>query len=138
MKPRYISKETKLKMYTTVIKPIVLYGCETWAMTEQKKSPLKTWKRKILRNIYGPIKDQNGWRIRTNDELQVMCRKPNIVTTIKVRKLQWAGHLVRMADDRTVKKVFLGKPDRRRKAERPKLRWLDCIENGLKSMGVKR
>ena len=43
-----------------------------------------------------------------------------------------------MSDDRTVKKVFVGKPDGRRKAGRPKLRWLDCIENDLKSMGVKR
>jgi hypothetical protein len=43
-----------------------------------------------------------------------------------------------MSDDRTVKRVFLGKPYGRRKAGRPKLRWLDCIENGLKSMDVKR
>jgi hypothetical protein len=46
--------------------------------------------------------------------------------------------LVRMSDDRTVKKVFLGKPAGRRKAGRPKLKWLDCIENDLKSLGVKR
>jgi hypothetical protein len=43
-----------------------------------------------------------------------------------------------LPDDRTVKKVFLGKADGRRKAGRPKLRWLDCIENDLKLMGVKR
>ena len=40
-----------------------------------------------------------------------------------VRRLVWAGHMVRMSDDRTIKKVFLGKPDGRRKAGRPKLRW---------------
>jgi hypothetical protein len=43
-----------------------------------------------------------------------------------------------MSDDRTVKKVFLGKPNGRRKAGRPKLRWLNCIENDVKSMGVQR
>jgi hypothetical protein len=46
-----------------------------------------------------------------------MYRKQNIVTTIKVRRLEWAGHLVRMSDDRTVKKVFLGKPDGRKEQE---------------------
>ena len=137
------------------------------------KSSLKTLERKILRKIYGPpIKDQNGWRIRTNEELQVIHKQPNIVTTIKVIRLQWAGHVVRMSDGRTVnkvflkfavfwsigrrntpedrrfnqhrgaslksRKVFLGKPDVRRKAGRPKLRWLDCIENDLKSMDVNR
>jgi hypothetical protein len=46
--------------------------------------------------------------------------------------------LVRISDDKTVKKVFLGKPDGRSKAGRPELRWLDCIENDPKSMGAKR
>jgi hypothetical protein len=51
-----------------------------------------------------------------------MYSKPNIVTAVKVGRLEWAGHLERMSDDKTVKKVFLGKPDGRRKAGRPKLR----------------
>jgi hypothetical protein len=42
-----------------------------------------------------------------------------------------------MSDDRIVKTVLLGKPDGRRKAGRPKLRWLHCTENDLKPMGVK-
>jgi hypothetical protein len=88
--------------------------------------------------MYGPIKDQNGWTIRTNDELQVMYRKPNIVATVKVRRLEWAGNLVRMCDDETVKKVFMEKPEGRRKTERPKLRWLDRIEKWSPSKGVKR
>jgi hypothetical protein len=64
--------------------------------------------------------------------------KPNIVTTVKVRRPEWAVHLVRMSDDKTVNKVFLRKPDGRRKSGRPNLRWLVCTENDLKSMGVKR
>jgi len=43
-----------------------------------------------------------------------------------------------MADDRTAKEVFQGKPGGRRNVGRPKLSWLDCIENDLKSMDVKR
>jgi hypothetical protein len=53
-----------------------------------------------------------------------MFKKPNIVTIIKVRRLEWAGHLLRTSDDRTVKK-----------AERSKLRCSDCTENDMKSMG---
>jgi hypothetical protein len=66
-----------------------------------------------------------------------MCRKTNAVTTTKARRLEWAGHLLRTCHDKTVKKVFLRKPDERRNAGRPKIRWLDCIGNDLKSMGVK-
>jgi len=43
-----------------------------------------------------------------------------------------------MSDDRNIKEVFLGKLDGRIKAGRPKLRMLDCIEDDLKSMSVKR
>jgi hypothetical protein len=43
-----------------------------------------------------------------------------------------------MSDDKTVSKVFMGKPEGRRKAGIPNFRWLDCIESDLKSMGVKR
>jgi hypothetical protein len=39
-------------------------------------------------------KDPNAWRIRTNDELQVLYRKQNIVTTIMVRRLEGSGNLV--------------------------------------------
>ena len=46
-----------------MIKPTVMYGCEMWAMTEQMKSSLKTWKWKTLRETYRPIKDQTAWRI---------------------------------------------------------------------------
>jgi hypothetical protein len=43
-----------------------------------------------------------------------------------------------MSDGRTVRKVFVGKHDGRRKAGRPKLRWFVCVENDLKFMGIKR
>lgn len=60
-----------------------------------------------------------------------MYKKPNIVTTMEVRRLKWAGHLLRTSDDRTVKK-----------AEIPKLRCSDCTQNYMKSMvrsrGVRR
>ena len=69
-----------------------------------------------------PKHGQSDWRTRTDDKLQVMCRKPNILTTMQVRRLEWAGHLVRMSVNKTVKKVFLGKPDGRSKTGRPKLR----------------
>jgi hypothetical protein len=85
---------------------------------------------------YFPIKNLYIFLL-TNEELQAMYRKPNIITTIKLKRLEWAGHLVRMSDGRTLKKVFLGKPYGRRKSGRPKLRWLHCTEDDLKSIGVK-
>jgi hypothetical protein len=52
--------------------------------------------------------------------------------------MEWAGHVVRMDDERMVKRAFLGNQGGRRKPRRPRLRWLDCVDDDLKTMGVKR
>ena len=58
-----------------------------------------------------PSNISNGWRSRINDELKVMYRKTNIVTTMKLKRLEKAGRVVRMFDDITVKCVFLERSD---------------------------
>jgi hypothetical protein len=85
-----------------------------------------------------PKRETNGWRIFTNKEPQDQYRSVDIVTSIKVRRLEWAGHVVRMDDERMVNRVFWGNPVGRRKPGRPRLRWLDCVEDDLKTLGVRR
>jgi hypothetical protein len=104
MKSREISKSTKPKIYRTMIRPVVMYGCEGWTVSEHMEEALRVWERKILRSLYGPKRDANGWRIRTNKELQY--RSADIVTSIKVRRLEWAGHVVRMDDERMAKSFW--------------------------------
>jgi hypothetical protein len=93
---------------------------------------------KILRKIYGPKSEQGVWRIRSNLEIQNMYKSPDIVTEIKVRRLEWLEHVVRMEDTHPSKMVFNAKPEGRREVERPRLRWLDDVEADIKSLGVKR
>jgi hypothetical protein len=56
-----------------------------------------------LRKIYGPVKDQDNWRIRTNSELDTLTGGVNIVRYIKAQRLRWFGHIQRMEDDRMIK-----------------------------------
>jgi hypothetical protein len=53
---------------------------------------LMTWKRKILRKIYGPIYKNVQWRIQINSELESKYKSQDIVTVISVRRLEWLGH----------------------------------------------
>jgi hypothetical protein len=57
MKAREISKSTKLKIYRTIIRPIIMYGCEGWTMSEHMEEALRVWERKILREVYGLERD---------------------------------------------------------------------------------
>jgi hypothetical protein len=64
-----VSIKSKLKLYWSVIRPIVAYGCETWVLKENIIPRLSMFERKILRKIFGPTKVDNGiWRIKKNKE----------------------------------------------------------------------
>jgi hypothetical protein len=97
----------KIRIYKTTIRPVVLYGSETWAITGKMASSLMTWETKISRKIYGPKCEQRVWRIRTNLELQNVYRSPDIVTEIEVRRLKWLGHIIRIDGAHMAKKVFI-------------------------------
>jgi hypothetical protein len=60
------------------------------------------------------------------------------VTEIKVRRLEWLGHVIRTEDTRIPKMIFNVKPEGRRGAGRPRLRWLDDVGADIKALGVKR
>jgi hypothetical protein len=98
---------------------------------------LKTWERKIRRKIYGPTKENGQWRIKTNEELMTKYKAPDIVNVIKIRRLEWLGHVVRMNETRSVKKIFKEKLDVRGGRGRPRLRWINDVEDDLRKLGVK-
>jgi hypothetical protein len=59
----------KLKLYRNVIRPIVTYASETWVLKGAIIQKLLVFERKILRRIFVPTKENQIWRIKTNEEL---------------------------------------------------------------------
>jgi uncharacterized Rossmann fold enzyme len=56
--------------------------------------------------------EENGtWRRRYNQELYKLFNEPDITGYIKVKRLEWAGHLIRTSENRTTKKIFSTKPE---------------------------
>ena len=91
-----------------------------------------------MRKIYGPTKENGQWRIKTNLELMTKYKYQDIVTVIKIRRLEWLGHVIRMNEIRSGKKIFEGKLEGRRGRGRPRLRRIDDVEDDLRKLGVKR
>jgi hypothetical protein len=54
----------KIRIYTTIILPVVLYGCETWSLTLREEHRLRVFKNRVLRGIFVPKMDEviGGWR----------------------------------------------------------------------------
>jgi hypothetical protein len=61
----------KIKLYRTVILPVVLYGCETWSLTLREESKLRVFENMVLRRIFGPRRDEvtGEWRRLHSEEL---------------------------------------------------------------------
>ncbi|XP_055633309.1 uncharacterized protein LOC129773689 [Toxorhynchites rutilus septentrionalis] len=106
-----IRRITKLTVYKTLIRPVVLYGHETWVLLAEDQRALSIFERKVLRTIYGGVQMDDGmWRRRTNHELQQLLGESPIVHTAKIGRLRWVGHVVRMSDDSPVKMVLDNDP----------------------------
>ncbi|GFV78275.1 uncharacterized protein TNCV_94351 [Trichonephila clavipes] len=92
---------------------------------------ISIYERKILRFIFGGIQKNGTWRRRSNSELSESYNESDIVNFIKLRRIKWSGHVVRMNEDRTTKKVFNAQPIDTRRKGRPSLRWIDDLEKYL-------
>jgi hypothetical protein len=89
--PVSYKKNLKIKIYKTVILPVLLYGCETWSLTLREEHRLRIFENRVLRRIFGHKREEDGsWRKLHNDELHNLYSSPNIVRVIKSRRMRWA------------------------------------------------
>jgi len=96
-----LSKNLKIKIYRTIILPVVLYGCETWSLTLMEELRLRVFENRVLRRIFEHKRDEvtEEWRKLHNEELNNLYSSPNIVLVIKLRRMRWAGHVARMGGE---------------------------------------
>ena len=116
-----MSRKLKIKIYRTIILPVVLYGCEAWSLTLRDERKLRVFENMVLRRIFGPRRDEvtGEWRRLHNEELSDLY-SPNILWVIKSRRMGWAGHVARMGEERGVYRVLVGKPEGKRPLGRPR------------------
>ena len=134
---RLLSKYLNIKIYRTIILPVVLYWCEAWSLTAREERKLRVFENMVLRRIFGPSRDEvtGEWRRLHNKELNSLYSSPNIVWVIKSRRMRWAGHVALMGEERGAYRVLVGKPEGKRPLGRPRCRWVDKIRMDLQEVG---
>jgi hypothetical protein len=117
----FLSKNTKFKIYRTIILTVALYGCETWSLTLREERRLRVFENRVLRRIFRPKRDEiTSERSKLhNEELHDMHFSANIVRVIKSRRTRWARHVARMGKTRSAYRVLLGKPEERDRLKEP-------------------
>jgi hypothetical protein len=122
-------KNIKIRIYKTIILPVVQYGCEAWSLTLRQEHRLRVFENRELRRIFGPKRDEvtGEWRKLHNEELRDLYSSPNNIRIIKSRRMRLPGHIARMGEKRTAYRLLVGKPEGKRPLGRSRRRWVDNI-----------
>jgi hypothetical protein len=84
-----LPQNIKIKIYKTVILPVVPYGCETWSLTLREEHRMRVFQNRVMR-IFGPKREEDRlWRKLHYDELLSLYYSLNIVRVIKSRRMRW-------------------------------------------------
>ena len=120
-----LSKSLKIKIYRTIILPVVVYGCEMWLLILREECRLRVFENKVLRRTFGPKKDEvtGEWRKLHNEELNDVYSSPNIVQVIKLKRMRLPGHVAHTGERRGVYRVLVGKPEERDHLGDPGIDW---------------
>jgi hypothetical protein len=91
-----LSKNIKIRIYKTIILPVVLYGFETWSLTSREEHRLRVFENRVLRRIFRLKRDEvtGCWRKLHNEKLLNLCSSPSVFR-MKSR-MRCAGHVGRM------------------------------------------
>lgn len=125
---------TKTKVYRMTVIPTLLYGMESWVLTEGEEVKLESTQMRMLRSIMRiSLKDH-----KTNEEIRTMAGVGTISSLIRTARLKWFGKVMRMEEERWPKQVLCGylKEGKGRGRGRPPLRWTDKVKEDLKMVGL--
>jgi len=120
-----VFKNIKIKIYGTIILPVVLYACETWWLTLRGECRLGVSENSVLRTIFGPKRDAVKWEWRRlhTEELDDLYFSPNIIQAIKLRRMTGVGHVACKGERRGAYRVVVGKPEEQIPLGKPRHRW---------------
>ncbi|KAJ4431162.1 hypothetical protein ANN_19757 [Periplaneta americana] len=128
---------TKIKVHKTLVRPAVTFGSETWTFTKKEENSLRSFERKIVRRVFGPVNGHQRWRIRSNNELFNLIGGQDVGKIYKSSKTEMARTCKQMPETRTPIRILEGRLYNRRRKGRPKLRWMDGVSKDLEIMGLR-
>ena len=129
--PKYTTK-TKIRLYNSNVKSILLYGSECWRVVKGDMAKIDAFHNRCLRKIcriFWPNKISNV-------DLYKKTGCNSAVLEIKRRRLRWLGHVLRMSQDSIPKVALRWTPPGKRKRGRPKMTWQQSVMAELKEMGL--
>ena len=131
-KCRGISRDTKVRIFNSNVKSVLLYGSESWSLTKRLENKLQVFVNNCLRKIL-----QIYWpEIISNEDLWRTTKQTPIVKQILKRKYKWIGHTLRKQDNEIPKQALRWNPRGNRRRGRPRHTWRRQVNKELEEMGM--
>ena len=127
-----IFTNTKVRLFNTNVKSVLLYGSEMWRLTKSTENKLQVFVNRCLRQLL---------RIRwpdqvSNQELWHQTKQKSINVCIRERKWRWIGHTLRREPTRISRQALEWNPQGKRKRGRPAMTWRRCVNAELRVIGM--
>ena len=127
-----ISTRTKLRIFSSNVKSVLLYGIETWRKTKTMLRKIQTFLNTCKRRIY-----HIRWpEMIPNEDLWERARQEPVAKQILKRKWGWIGHTLRTPASSITRQALTWNPQGKRKRGRPRNSWKRDIEAELKQQGT--
>ena len=127
-----IPLKLRMKIYKSVIRPVLLYGAETWSLRKKEEDILERTEMRMVRWIAGISLLER----RESEDIRRMSGVCNISEKAREARLRYFGHVRRRDDDEPVKKVMLMPVPGRRSVGRQRIRWKDVIKRDMSKLGI--
>ena len=139
---RYDPSKVALSLKTRMVKAeaieALLYGCSTWILRQEHYAKLRTVHHRVLLRIIGAQHERpDHWMTSYNRALEITWCE-SIETTLRTRRLLWAGTLIRMSSGRLPKRIMFGNLEgavRRGRGGKEK-EWTDCVQSDIRAFGI--
>lgn len=131
LKNRHVPRKVKVVIYTTILRPTLIYGSEAWTLTTRTRSRVVAAEMRVLRVIFGVTR----WDRKRNEDVRRELNVEPIENLIVKQQLKWYGHVRRMNPDRYPARMHNWQPQGRRPAGRPRKRWGDGVAAAVEARG---
>ena len=128
---RYLCWRTKVRVFRSLMLPVLLYGCETWTLTRDLRQRLNSFGN-------GRILGYRWSDFVSNERLLRETQMRFVTCIVRERQLQLYGHVVRFPDADPAHQILSARESRewRRPMGRPRASWLQQVDQHLKEMGM--
>jgi hypothetical protein len=128
---RQIGEKTKLRIFNSNVKSVLLYGCETWRMTKTTTQKIQTFFNTCLRRIYNIHWPET---IR-NEDLWERAKQETVARQMLRRKWGWIGHTLGKPPSSTTRQALTWNPQGKRRRGRPRNTWRRVTDADMKRLG---